>query len=102
MNFTFAELNLIRQWFDAIQDLNPAYLSENDLVLGQKIKEIVSGAKFSPEPYTSNQLGPNCIFYRGGFKVIRSQTPNGAREEVFNSMGELIEVNSTIFDNEID
>jgi hypothetical protein len=31
------ELNLVRQWFNAVADLNPDYLEEADHVLANKI-----------------------------------------------------------------
>ena len=34
---TASELNLIRQWFNAVKDLNPAYLTPADYALAKKI-----------------------------------------------------------------
>lgn len=39
MELTNDELNLCRQWFDAVQDLNPQYLEPSDFVLAKKIYE---------------------------------------------------------------
>lgn len=35
------EADLCRQWFDAVQDLNPEYLDHNDYVLAKKLYEIL-------------------------------------------------------------
>src|SRR5678816_10047 len=35
---TRKELDLIRQWFNHVQDTNPQYLSEDDVMLAEKIK----------------------------------------------------------------
>ncbi len=37
IQLTVDELNIARQWFDAVQDLNPAYLTLQDYELAQKI-----------------------------------------------------------------
>ncbi len=36
-----AELNLIRQWFNAVDDLNPDFLKKEDRELYDKIKELL-------------------------------------------------------------
>lgn len=36
---TTEELNLARQWFNAVQDLNPGYLDQADYSLAAKIHE---------------------------------------------------------------
>lgn len=33
------ELHLIRQWFDAVQDLNPKYLERPDYLLARRVYE---------------------------------------------------------------
>jgi hypothetical protein len=33
------QLELVRQWFDAVQDLNPAYLTTEDYILARSIYE---------------------------------------------------------------
>ena len=35
--FTQEELNLLREWFNAVKDLNPKYLESMDYVLYKKI-----------------------------------------------------------------
>jgi hypothetical protein len=37
MDLTEAEVNLIRQWFNAVQDLNPKYLEAEDYALARRI-----------------------------------------------------------------
>jgi hypothetical protein len=37
--FTAEEIDLLRQWFNCVQDLNPRYLAKNDFVLASKIYE---------------------------------------------------------------
>lgn len=39
IGFTKEELDLVRQWFDAVQDLNPAYLEKADYVLAKRVYE---------------------------------------------------------------
>jgi hypothetical protein len=41
MEFSEAELNLIRQWFNAVDDLAPEYLEQADRDLGKRITEHV-------------------------------------------------------------
>jgi hypothetical protein len=41
MDFTLEELNLIRQWFNAVEDLNPDYLEFSDRQLGNRIERFV-------------------------------------------------------------
>lgn len=41
MNLTRDELELCRQWFDAVQDVNPEYLQPSDFVLAKKIHELL-------------------------------------------------------------
>ncbi len=41
---TNEELDLVRQWFDAVADLNPSYLDEADYALALKIYAVL-GAK---------------------------------------------------------
>lgn len=40
MQFTAEELNLMRQWFNAIEDLAPEYLEQADRDLMQKIAKV--------------------------------------------------------------
>lgn len=37
MELSADELNLVRQWFDAVKDLNPGYLTSEDDALMSKI-----------------------------------------------------------------
>ena len=37
--FSKEEINLFRQWFDAMQDLNPAYIEKSDCDLYRKVME---------------------------------------------------------------
>lgn len=37
MEFTKIELNLFRQWYNAVQDSNPQYLEEPDHALARKV-----------------------------------------------------------------
>jgi hypothetical protein len=39
MEFKKEELNLVREWFDVVQDINPNYLKKKDFVLAKKIYE---------------------------------------------------------------
>lgn len=39
--FNIVEVDLIRQWFNAVQDLNPDYLESNDYVLAVKIHKLL-------------------------------------------------------------
>jgi len=41
MVFTLEELNLIRQWFNAVEDVTPEYLEDADRKLGKRIEEFV-------------------------------------------------------------
>lgn len=38
---TDGEIHLVRQWFDSVQDNNPAYLQIPDYVLAKKVYESV-------------------------------------------------------------
>lgn len=42
MQLTDQELNLIRQWFNAVEDLAPEYLEPADRELGKRITEYVN------------------------------------------------------------
>jgi hypothetical protein len=37
MNFSEDELELFRQWFNAVEDLNPKYLERKDYLLAKKV-----------------------------------------------------------------
>lgn len=37
INLTKAEVDLFRQWFDTIQDVNPKYLGLSDYLLAKKV-----------------------------------------------------------------
>ncbi len=39
------ELNLIRQWYNAVEDFNPKYLEGKDKILFIKIKDFVDATK---------------------------------------------------------
>lgn len=39
IQLTEEEANLVRQWFNAVQDINPAYLKEPDFKLAAKVYE---------------------------------------------------------------
>lgn len=39
MEFTKEQVELFREWFDAVQDLNPDYLKKGDYALGKKLYE---------------------------------------------------------------
>ena len=41
-SLTYVELDLIRQWFNAVRDLNMSYLTEADFSLAQKIAEMLT------------------------------------------------------------
>lgn len=48
MTFTVLELDLIRQWYNAVQDLNPKYLDSDgfqDSALYNKVLKMLSSAK---------------------------------------------------------
>ncbi|MDO9334918.1 MAG: hypothetical protein Q7T61_00820 [Caulobacter sp.] len=47
ITLTSAEANLIRQWYNAVVDLNPTYLADGDHELGKKITE-AAGGRWSP------------------------------------------------------
>ncbi|EOT7841596.1 hypothetical protein [Pseudomonas aeruginosa] len=44
MNFSEDELELFRQWFNAVEDLNPKYLERKDYLLAKKVLDEL-GAK---------------------------------------------------------
>lgn len=37
--YTSEELDLFRQWFDSVQDVNPNYLDQKDYELAKKVYE---------------------------------------------------------------
>lgn len=39
MNLTMEELNLIREWFNVVEDVSPKYLEQRDKDLGRRIEE---------------------------------------------------------------
>jgi len=39
MLFTLEELNLIREWFNVVEDVSPKYLEQRDRDLGRRIEE---------------------------------------------------------------
>ncbi|WP_270692886.1 MULTISPECIES: hypothetical protein [unclassified Aeromonas] len=39
LEFTKEQVELFREWFDAVQDLNPAYLNKGDYALGKELYE---------------------------------------------------------------
>lgn len=39
------DLDMIRQWFNAVKDLNPLYLSDSDYELAQAIERELSGPR---------------------------------------------------------
>lgn len=39
MELEAVDLDLCRQWFDAVQDLSPAYLEQRDYLLAKKLYE---------------------------------------------------------------
>lgn len=39
MVFTMEELNLIREWFNVVEDVSPKYLEQRDRNLGRRIEE---------------------------------------------------------------
>jgi len=41
MGFSVEELNLIRQWYNALQDLNPKYLAPADHELASKVLNLL-------------------------------------------------------------
>ena len=41
MELTLEEFDLIRQWYNAIEDVNPRYLEEKDGILIDKINAIL-------------------------------------------------------------
>ena len=45
MDFTPAELDLLRQWFNAIEDLNKKYLTDEDRALYGKIMAALGRTK---------------------------------------------------------
>lgn len=40
VELTIEEIELTRQWFDAVQDMNPKYLETPDYVLAKRLYEI--------------------------------------------------------------
>ena len=52
MELSIKELNLIRQWYNAVEDINPKYLEEKDGVLIDRINSIfVNGYPYEPRIY---------------------------------------------------
>lgn len=41
MLFTFEELNMIREWFNVVEDVSPEYLEQRDKDLGRRITEFL-------------------------------------------------------------
>jgi len=39
MQFSIEDLDLLRQWFDCIEDVNPSYLTDDDRTLAAYIKQ---------------------------------------------------------------
>lgn len=42
MELTKEELDLVRQWFDVVQDVNPGFLGKEDYALARQIYERLS------------------------------------------------------------
>lgn len=42
MQLTVEELNMIRQWFNAVEDMSPEYLEYADRELGKRITEYLN------------------------------------------------------------
>lgn len=42
MEISESELQLVRQWFDAVQDLHPQYLERPDYFLARRVYEALS------------------------------------------------------------
>jgi len=40
ISVTHGDVELIRQWFDSVQDINPGYLDTADFVLAKRIYEL--------------------------------------------------------------
>jgi len=71
--FTKADTNLMREWFDAVLDLNPDYLEEKDFTLAKKL-------------YSESELRtPNEVLEKA----------NGTKE----SSGEPLPINARVSDN---
>jgi hypothetical protein len=41
ISISLSELNIMRQWFDSVQDVNPNYLDNADYILAKMIYEIL-------------------------------------------------------------
>ena len=54
MDFTAFEMNLMREWFNTVQDLNPKYLSREDALLAIKIHDAL-GARVSSDLHQLSQ-----------------------------------------------
>ena len=52
---TYEQLNLVRQWFNSVQDCNPKYLQDEDYFLAADIHEML-GMKFKHEVITGEPI----------------------------------------------
>ena len=45
MNISKEQANLFRQWFNAVKDLNPKYLTSEDEILYSEITDFLNGGR---------------------------------------------------------
>jgi hypothetical protein len=64
MEISGNDLHRVRQWFDAIQDTNPAYLEIGDFVLAKRIYE--SFSQYVPRSITERISSPAPVDPGGG------------------------------------
>lgn len=48
------DLSIIKQWFNAVQDINPIYLNEDDFNLMSKLETIIQLQEPAAHPPNSN------------------------------------------------
>lgn len=77
LTLTPAELDLVRQWFNAINDANPTFLEKADHALGERITEAVTANE--PRPPLSNiNPCPSCDrIFKDGETCTRGGCPMG-------------------------
>lgn len=53
--FTMEDMNLLRQWFNAVEDMSPEYLEQKDRDLMQKIAKVWFRTGAAPQPVGAGQ-----------------------------------------------
>ena len=73
IHLTPEELNVVRQWFNAVKDINPSYLTMMDRDVIKRVEELISETELYNRQY--ERISPFMERWLQRFEVVANDNP---------------------------